>query len=176
MEAVTLARPYARAAFELAQAQGTLDAWSANLALAAAVAADPRVAGLGNDPRVAPAELARLHRPDGMDAEAPFTRLLDVMADNRRLGLLPQVAEQFAELRRAAEARVKVRMLVAAEPAPGQLERLAEALHARLGRNIETEVEVAPEILGGAVIDVDGEVIDGSVRAQLEQLQAALTR
>lgn len=175
MEAVTLARPYARAAFELAREHEALDEWSAHLAVAAAVAADPRMLALGTDPEVGAAELVRLHRPDGVSDEAPFVRFLDVMADNRRLSLLPQVASHFDSLRRAAEKSAKVRMRFAEQPEQAQVDKLTDALRARLDRRIELDVVVSPEILGGVIIDIDGEVIDGSVHAQLQQLQVALT-
>ena len=175
-ERATLARPYARAAFELAQDGQALDAWSQNLATAAAIAGDPRMLGLGNDPHVEPAELARLHRPEGVADGAPFAQFLEVMTKNRRLSLLPEVASHFDSLRRVAEHTVKVRLRCAATPEPAQIEKLRDALKAKLDSQITLEVEVEPEILGGAIIDVEGEVIDGSVRARLQQLQTALMR
>lgn len=175
-ESTTLARPYARAAFELARDNQAMDAWSANLATAAAIAADPRMAGLGSDPHVEPAELARLHCPDNVDEASPFARFLGVMADNRRLSLLPEVASHFESLRRAAEHTVMVRLRCAEAPQPEQTEKLKDALKARLDSQIMLEIEVEPEMLGGAIIDIDGEVIDGSVRARLQQLQTALMR
>ncbi|MGA7296076.1 MAG: F0F1 ATP synthase subunit delta [Rhodanobacteraceae bacterium] len=175
-EAATLARPYARAAFELARDSQAMDAWSSHLATAAAIAADPRMAGLGNDPQVEPQELARLHCPEGVDESAPFARYLGVMAENRRLSLLPEVASHFESLRRAAEHTVMVRLRCAEAPQPEQTEKLKDALKAKLDSKINLEIEVEPEMLGGAIIDIDGEVIDGSVRARLQQLQTALMR
>ncbi len=174
METATLARPYARAAFQVASEHGVLDAWSRYLAAAAAIAADPRIVGLGNDPQVSPDELARLHRPDGIGDDALFVRLLDVVAGNRRLALLPEIAAQFDQLRRAAERRVKVRVTCAATPADEQVAALARALNDRLERQADVEIAVDPDILGGAVISIDGEVIDGSVRGRLQRLHGAL--
>jgi len=90
-QAITLARPYARAAFEVAQAAGAMDAWLQALAFAAAVAADPRVGGLGADPRVLPAQLVALHLPPGVAQEAPFARFLGELAEQGRMALLPEV-------------------------------------------------------------------------------------
>lgn len=174
MEAVTLARPYARAAFQLAQEGGSVADWSTHLATAAAIAGDSRMAGLGNDPRIGTAELARLYRPEDVANGSPFARFLDVMADSRRLPLLPEVARHFARMRHAAERTVQVRLRCAEQPPQAQLDALVEALRERLRRNVELEIEVQPEMLGGAIIDVDGEVIDGSVTARLQRLQAAL--
>jgi F-type H+-transporting ATPase subunit delta len=99
-QAVTLARPYARAAFEVAQDAGTQDAWSQALAFAAVIAADPQVAALAGDPRVTDAQLVALHLPSGMAADAPFAQFLDEMAEQRRLALLPEVAALYAAFRR----------------------------------------------------------------------------
>jgi len=76
-QAITLARPYARAAFELAHGAGSLGAWSQALAFATEVAKDARVANFGNDPRVQPEQLVALHLPQGMAADAPFARFLE---------------------------------------------------------------------------------------------------
>lgn len=174
MEAVTLARPYARAAFEFAREHDGMDAWSAHLAAAAAIAEDPRIAGLGNDPRVPATELAGLHRPPAVEDGTPFDRFLMLLADNRRLVLLPHVAQHFETLRRAAENTVRVRLCCAAEPGEEQTSQLLAALRQRLDSKVDLEVDVDPEIMGGAIIDVGGEVIDASVRARLRQLQSAL--
>jgi F-type H+-transporting ATPase subunit delta len=176
METATLARPYARAAFELASGQQALDAWSTQLAAAAGIAADPRVIAMNNDPRIEPAQLAAMHRPEGVDADTPFARFLAVMADNRRLPLLPDVSRMFDTLRRESEHKLKVRLRCATAPEPAQTERMTEALKARYHSDIELDVVVEPDMLGGAVLDIGGLVIDGSMRARLAQLQTALTR
>src|SRR5574337_1576988 len=105
-QAITLARPYARAAFEVAHAAGSMQAWSQSLAFAAAVANDPRVAGFGNDPRVLPAQLVGLHLPAGVTADSPFGHFLAEMAEQRRLGLLPEVAELFEAFKRESESQL----------------------------------------------------------------------
>ena len=109
-QAITLARPYARAAFEVAQAAGTLDAWAQALVFAAAVAADPRVAGLGADPRVLPAQLVALHLPPGVAEDAPFANFLIELAEQRRMALLPEVAELYAVFKRESESQLLVKV------------------------------------------------------------------
>jgi F-type H+-transporting ATPase subunit delta len=176
METATLARPYARAAFELASEQHALDAWSAQLATAAAISANPRMVAMNNDPRVEPAELAALYRPQDVAADAPFAHFLAVLADNRRLPLLADVAQLFDTLRRESEHKLKVRLRCATAPEPAQTERMTAALKQRYHSDIELDVVVDPDMLGGAVLDIGGLVIDGSMRARLAQLQTALTR
>jgi F-type H+-transporting ATPase subunit delta len=173
-QAITLARPYARAAFEVAHAAGSLDAWSQALAFAAAVAADPRVAGLGNDPRVVPEQLVALHLPAGIAADAPFGHFLTEMAEQRRLGLLPEVAELYENFKRESESQLLVKVTSAMALDAAQTEQLKASLKRRFKREIELETQVDASLLAGAVIDTGSEVIDGSARGRLAKLAGAL--
>jgi F-type H+-transporting ATPase subunit delta len=174
-QAITLARPYARAAFESAHAEGSLAAWSQALAFAAAVAKDARVAGLGNDPRVQPAQLVALHLPQGMAADAPFARFLGELAAHRRLALLPEVAELFEQYKRESEAQLLVKVTSAMALDAAQAEQLKASLKRRFKREIALETAVDPALLGGVVIDTGSEVIDGSARGRLERLAGVLS-
>ena len=173
-QAITLARPYARAAFELAHAAGSMDAWSQALAFAAAVAADPRVAGFGNDPRIQPAQLVALHLPAGMAADAPFAHFLADMAEQRRLALLPEVAELYEAFKRESESQLLVKVTSAMTLDAAQAELLKASLKRRFKREIELETRVDASLLAGVVIDTGAEVIDGSARGRLAQLASAL--
>lgn len=173
-QAITLARPYARAAFELAHASGTLAAWSQALAFAAAVAQDARVAALGNDPRVQPAQLVALHLPAGMPADAPFAQFLAEMAENRRMALLPEVAALYEQYRRESESQLLVKVTSAMALDAVQAEQLKASLKRRFKREIELETSVDASLLAGVVIDAGSEVIDGSARGRLERLSGAL--
>jgi F-type H+-transporting ATPase subunit delta len=173
-QAITLARPYARAAFEVAHAAGSLDAWSQALGFAAAVAADARVVGLGNDPRVAPAQLVGLHLPSGMTADAPFGQFLTELAEQRRLGLLPEVSELYEIFKRESESQLLVKVTSAMTLDAAQAEQLKASLKRRFKREIELETRVDASLLAGAVIDTGSEVIDGSARGRLAKLAGAL--
>ncbi|WNL46601.1 F0F1 ATP synthase subunit delta [Dyella sp. BiH032] len=173
-QAITLARPYARAAFELARASGALSAWSQSLTFAAAVAKDARVAALGNDPRVQVSQLVALHLPQGMDGEAPFAKFLGELAERRRLALLPEVADLFEQYKREAESQLLVKVTSAMALDAAQAEQLKASLKRRFKRDIELETQVDPSLLGGVVIDTGSEVIDGSVRGRLARLSGAL--
>ena len=173
-QAITLARPYARAAFEVAQAAGTLDAWAQALTFAAAVAADPRVAGLGADPRVLPAQLVALHLPEGVAADAPFARFLVELAEQRRMALLPEVAALYAAMKRESESQLLVRVTSAMALDAAQAEQLRASLQRRFKRDIALETHVDATLLAGVVVDTGTEVIDGSARGRLAQLAGAL--
>jgi F-type H+-transporting ATPase subunit delta len=172
---LTLARPYARAAFELASSAGALGEWAKKLAFAAQAAADPQVRALFGNPRVSPAELASLFLPESEPADSPFTAFVKLLADNHRLEALPEIAALFEQQKREAEKILQVRVRTAAPIDANEAAKLKDALKRRFGRDIELEQTVDPAVLGGAVIDAGDVVIDGSVRGRLHQLEAALT-
>jgi F-type H+-transporting ATPase subunit delta len=125
--ALTLARPYARAAFASAQEQSRVPQWSQQLAFAAQVALDPRVNTLLGHPRLQGETLTGLLTPPDNE-DAGFARFLALLAENRRLPLLPEIAIGFAELRAEAERVVKVEIVSAAPLDDASLARLRESL------------------------------------------------
>jgi F-type H+-transporting ATPase subunit delta len=173
---LTIARPYARAAFEYAKAHAAEAEWAADLAFAAEASADPRVSALFGDPRVEPRTLASLFRRDGEPAQSAFARYLGLLADNRRLRELPEIAALFEQMKRDAEHVLKVKVRSAVPLDDAQAERLVEALKRRYRSEIELERALDASVLGGAVIDVGETVIDGSLKSRLAQLETALTQ
>lgn len=171
----TLARPYARAAFESARAAGSLADWQHKLAFAAAVAAHPDVRPLVGDPRLAAGALRGLLLPEGESADSAFGRFVALLADNRRVGVLPEVSAIYDELKREHEKVLKVTVRAAIPVDAALAESLKASLKRRFSRDIQLETVVDPSVLGGAVIDAGEQVIDGSVRGRLERLAQALT-
>ena len=171
-QALTLARPYARAAFALARDGGNESAWSQALAFAARVAADPQVHSLLGHPQLASADAVGLLVMDGADEN--MTRFLALLADNRRLPLLPEIAGLFEDLRAEADRIVKARVTAASELPAAELETIRAALKKRFGRDVEIETAVDESLIGGAVIDAGDVVIDGSLKGKLARLQSAL--
>lgn len=174
-QAITLARPYARAAFEVAHAAGDICAWSQALAFAAAVSADVRVSDLSGDPRVQVAQLVALHLPRDMVVDAPFGRFLAELAEHRRLVLLPEIAALYETYKREAESQLLVKVTSAMALDAAQTEQLKASLKRRFKREIELETQVDASLLAGVVIDTGSEVIDGSARGRLDRLATALT-
>lgn len=172
----TVARPYARAAFAEAREDDRLGEWNEALAIAARVIADPRVAKLLGSPHVSPAELARLVIDiAGPRLDEHGRNFVRTLADNRRLGYLPEIAKLFAELKDAAEGVVDVTVVSAAPLDQGQQKALSDALARRLKREIRLHAELDPSLLGGAVLRAGDLVIDGSLRARLDRMAYALT-
>ncbi|HVY64829.1 MAG TPA: F0F1 ATP synthase subunit delta [Gammaproteobacteria bacterium] len=177
----TIARPYAKALFDLASAEHTLPAWSAALAAVAAVVADVHAKRVLARPSLTETQRAELVAsiatalPGG---ELLGTRegrnLLQLLAENDRLAVLPEIAAQFDALKARAENKIKV-TLVSASPVDAQLaEQVTKSLTQRLGRAVELTLEVDPSLLGGAIIRAQDMVIDGSVRTRLQRLTEAL--
>ena len=171
-QALTLARPYARAAFAIARDAGVLPAWSNALAFAAHVAADPHVAGLLGNPKLTRNDTVTLLAPEG--ASESVADFLALLFDNRRLALLPEIAGMFDALRFEAERTVKAKVTSAVVLPQAELDTIPAALKRRFGREVEVETAVDASLIGGAVIDAGDVVIDGSLKGKLGRLQAAL--
>ncbi|HEY3786696.1 MAG TPA: F0F1 ATP synthase subunit delta [Steroidobacteraceae bacterium] len=172
----TIARPYAKAAFEEARRANTLDQWSQTLRTAAIVVRDSRVKRLLGNPAVSKADLAAfvsdLTGPELDERRRNFVRTL---ADNRRLVYLPEISTLFDELKNEAQGVIDVTVTSAAPLANGQLEALSSALQKRLKLQIRLQCQVDPALIGGAVLRAGDLVIDGSLRTRLERIAYDLT-
>ena len=171
-QALTLARPYARAAFGVAREEGRADAWSQALGFSAQVASDPRVAGLLLNPQLGREQAVALLAPQG--AQESFTRFLGLLAEAGRLPLLAEVAGLFEQLRAEEQRVVRATVTSATALSADDLDKLKGALKRRFGRDVELETAVDAGLIGGAVIDAGDVVIDGSLKGKLARLQTAL--
>jgi len=172
----TIARPYAKAAFEEARDHKRLGPWSQALRTAAAVIADPRVGSLLGNPRVTPEELSGLViEIAGSELDEEGRNFVRTLADNRRLELLPEISARFDELKSEAEGIVEVTVTSAAPLDEGQRRKLAAALERRLGRQVRMQCATDPALIGGAVLQAGDLVIDGSLRGRLERIAYELT-
>ncbi|MBC7779413.1 MAG: F0F1 ATP synthase subunit delta [Proteobacteria bacterium] len=174
-ELSTVARPYAEAAFRLAQESSSIDAWSDALGHLAAIAADPQVRVTLGDPSLQPARLAEFFIglvPGGLPDEA--ARFVSTLAENDRIVLLPEIATQFHALRNRAEGRADLVIESAFALEGAQLDDLVAALEKKFARKLNASVVVAPDLIGGVRITVGDEVLDASVRGRLAQMATAL--
>ncbi len=171
---LTFARPYARAAFELARRDKTLADWSLKLRFAAEVASDERVVDLTGNPRISAEGLAGLFLPQGESLDGAFGNFIRLLAENRRLSVLPEITALFEELKREAERVFKVRVRTATKMGESQIIALQTALKKRFDREIDLQQSIDPNVLGGAIIDAGDIVIDGSVSGRLKRLQNSL--
>ena len=172
----TIARPYARAAFQEARADKRLGPWFDALTTGAAVVQDARVENLLGDPTVTPAQLAQLVIGiAGPNLGQHGSNFVQTLAENRRLGYLPEIAAIFSELKDAEEGIVDVTVTSAAPLDPHQQLSLSEALARKLKRQVRLHCETDQALIGGAVLRAGDLVIDGSLRTRLDRMAAELT-
>lgn len=175
-EKMTVARPYARAAFEVARDDKALAEWSEFLRRGCLVAEDERIQALTGNPAVTRKELAELFiELCGASAGAHGENFLRLLAENGRMDWLPEIAAHFETLRAEAENVVDVQLTSAVELDAGQRENFAAALKKRLGRDVRLHCDTDEKLLGGAVIRAGDLVIDGSLSGRLERLTGAVT-
>ncbi len=177
MERTTLARPYAEAVFRLARERQNLAAWSEMLALAAAVARDPQMSRLVDNPRVPRERFVEFFLDVcGKKLDQDGGNFIRLLTENHRLALLPEIATLFEALRADAETRVEAEVVSATAVGAEQLKTIAAALKQRLGRDVTLATRLDPSLIGGIVIRAGDLVIDGSVRGKLSALATHLTR
>ena len=174
-EPSTIARPYAEAAFRLADAQGKLAEWSSALANLAGVAADERVRVAVGDPNLSAAKAAGLilsilaGKLSG-DAEN-FVR---VLAENGRLGVVTEIRTHYEALKNEREGTIDAEVTTAFEMDQAQVADLVSRLEKSTGRKVKARVSVDKALIGGVKVVIGDKVIDGSASAQLAALENAL--
>src|SRR5579885_2824202 len=173
----TLARPYAKAVFELARdaGGGAPARWSATLKLLSELVAESSIAALIGDPRLPRAQLAALLCATlAGHLDRTGENLVRLLADNRRLPLLPAIAAEYERLRADAEARAEVEIATATEVPEAQRLALVAAIARRLKRQVQAHWRIDPRLLAGAVVRAGDLVIDGSVAGELARLRRVL--
>ncbi len=174
-EPSTVARPYAEAVFRLGEPSGALAKWSEMLAALAAVAADQRVRMAMKDPKLSAAKVAGLFisiLAGRLSAEAEnFVR---VLAENRRLELLPEIRDQYEALKNEREGVMEAEVQSAFDLSDTQVSDLVARLEKKFGRKVKARVTLDKELIGGVRVTLGDKVIDGSARAQLGALENAL--
>lgn len=180
----TIARPYAQAVFEIANESDDLGAWSGSLAIAGQLLGDRQlVEYLGN-----PAfdDEQRLEFLSGLFEKAGAkllagghdkgTNFVKLLLENRRMAVLPEIAEHFEALKAKVENSVDAVVTSATELSKKQVAEIAAALTKRLGCDVKVATEIDENLIGGAVIRAGDVVIDGSIRARLEGLATSLIK
>lgn len=174
-ELTTLARPYAKAVFAEASEKGALDAWSADLALLAACVADADMAKVLVHPSLTAQQQAQaLTDVCGDKLNEAAKNLVAVLAENKRLMLVPEIAALYEELKAQLQNTVDVIVTSAFELSNEQADKLAQALKAKLQCDVRLTSEIDETLIGGAIIRAGDLVIDGSVTGKLSKLAEAM--
>lgn len=173
-ELTTVARPYAKAAFDFAVEAKAIDSWLTQLTFAAEVAKDETIIGyLSGGASVEQAQ-ALFINVCGEQVDSQGQNFLKVMAENERLLVLPQVLEQFVALKAEYEQEITVDVTSAVEVTAEQKTTLSAALEKRLARKVKLNCIVDTSIVSGLVIQAGDMVIDGSVQGKLNRLATTL--
>ena len=173
-EFVTVARPYAKAAFDFAVEHQGVDRWQDMLAFAAEVTKNEHMAELLSG-AIAPETLAESFiAVCGEQLDDNGQNLIRVMAENGRLKVLPDVLEQFVQFRAASEAIAEVEVTSATALSEEQLSKISAAMEKRLSRKVKLNCKIDKSVMAGVIIRSGDMVIDGSVRGRLERLADVL--
>ena len=177
-ELTTLARPYAKAIFEFAVSNSGLDTLAQELGAASSFSEDPMCQELLSSP-VVPAEgvasfFTELLTQASQQVSEATINLVKLLAENKRLALLPEIYALYLEFKAEQEKTLLVTVQSAYPLSNEQQTQLNKALSARLGRSIKIEATIDDSLIGGVVIQAGDLVIDGSVRGKLAKLADAI--
>jgi F-type H+-transporting ATPase subunit delta len=176
-ELATLARPYANAVFDLAKSSGDLDRWSRMLNFLALASEAPKVRQMFDSPDLpAEAKARKLAEICGEELDQRGRNLVGLLAQNKRLNVIPELREQFEARKAEAERVLDVEVVTAYELSQEQTDKLRQALASRFDREVQLTGRVDPAVIGGAVIRAGDTVIDASLRGRLDKLAESLQR
>lgn len=173
-ENVTIARPYAEAAFKQADGAGALGPWSEAIERMALAASDPQMKDLINDPKLGEDKLADLFVGVVGDLDDTQKNFVRVLVENERLLVLPEIRDLFVELKNEREGTLDADIESAFELDDATLNTLTQTLEAKFKTKLNVSVSVNPELIGGVTVTVGDDVIDASVRGKLANMAAAL--
>jgi F-type H+-transporting ATPase subunit delta len=176
-ESITLARPYAEAAFKLAREANSLELWSQSLAVLESIIADERIASRLGDPNVAAADLENLVLGVlGEQLDGFGRNFVQVLIANDRLGLVHDIRGIFEKLKLEHEGVLEAQIESAFAIDDAQTAELVRKLESRHKRKVRAQVSVKPELIGGVRIIVGDKVFDATVRGHLDAMSTALSR
>jgi len=176
-ESVTIARPYAEAAFKLAREKNQLEGWSQMLRLLDLVMQDASVARSISDPNVSSEKLQGLILGVcGEQLDGAGRNFVQVLEHNNRLSLLPEIRAMFEALRLEHEGVLEAEIQSAFAIDDAQVAQLVKKLEGKYKRNVRARVSVDAKLIGGIKIVVGDKVVDATVRGKLDAMSAALIR
>jgi len=171
----TLARPYAKAAFQFALESKSLSQWSDMIALLSNVAGQEKMQSVLASPALSAEQQAKTFIDVCGDAlNESCQGLVKVLAKNKRLKLLPEISQLFEQLKADAERSVDVEITSAVSIDSSLEKQLADALRQKLNRDVRISVAIDKNLIGGVVIRAGDTVIDSSLRGRLTKLAEAM--
>ncbi|MBS9436810.1 F0F1 ATP synthase subunit delta [Photorhabdus noenieputensis] len=173
-EFATVARPYAKAAFDFAVEKQSLEQWQNMLAFIAEVTRNEQVGELLSGSLASETLANTFIAICGEQVDEHAQNFIRVMAENGRLLALPEVLQQFIQLRASLESTVDVEVISAAELREQQLAKISVAMEKRLSRKVKLNCKIDKSVIAGVVVRAGDLVIDGSIRGRLDRLTDVL--
>jgi F-type H+-transporting ATPase subunit delta len=176
----TIARPYAKAIFELATEEGSLQAWLDRLTTSAAISDDAGMQAIFEMPSMLPSEHVELFLSvyagiKGAEvASSEFKNFIGLLAENDRLPALSEIASNYEILKQEADGKIEVQVTSAQALSDKQKDDIAKSLAKKLGKEVSITSDVDESLIAGAIIRAGDLVIDGSVLERLSKLSTAL--
>lgn len=175
-ELLTLARPYAKAAFGYASEQGMADNWSTVLQLLSAMVQDEAFSAYLNRPELTPEQQVKIIVDTNTALQdQSVSNFITLLAQNDRLNLLPEIALEFEQLKAQNQNQTDVTIESAFPLTDEQKQLLVDRLSKRFNSSIDATVVVNPALIAGVVIRAGDQVIDDSAQAKLEKMRTRLT-
>lgn len=183
-EAMTLARPYAKALFAEARRHQLFEPWMQALNLLAAVVSDKQVAQLIINPLLSGDALQRflvevmsaLSNSVTATLGQRLNNFLQLLIAERRLITLPAIACLYQQLLMQHEGAVEAEVIAAFPLSEDHREQIQTELEKRFHSKIRLNVLKDESLIGGAIIRVGNWVMDGSVKGKLAKLALSLPR
>lgn len=173
-ELTTIARPYAKAAFDFAVVNADIDNWQSMLVFAAEIAKNEDMHNLLTG-SVAASKLAEIFiSVAGDELNEQGKNFIKVLAENGRLVVLPEIANSFIQLKTEYNKTLDAEVTSATELTTEQQATITAALEKRFARKIQLNCNVDPTLVAGVIIKAGDTVIDGSVQTKLNRLNDAL--
>lgn len=172
-----IARPYARAVYELAKEKGTFDKWTDMMTFLSAVVQDENMVEALDSPKMTDAQKAELlEAVSEGQLDDPGKNLINVLSENDRLSLIPEICSLYEAYRDEDKGVIEAEVISARALSKDDEKKLAAALNKRLGCEVKIVSKVDESLLGGAIIHAGDLVIDGSIQGRLGELATALSR
>lgn len=173
-EQITIARPYAEAAFSFAKDQSKVNEWQMMLTFAAEVSQQSAIKSLMNSDIRAEA-IATIFIDICEDQLDEYQKnFIRVVAENHRLSFLPEVLELYANYRQELDSTIEADLISASQLSSAQLEKISKAIEKKLNRKINLNTSIDSSLLSGFIVRAGDFVIDNSIKAQLTRLSLAV--
>lgn len=174
-ELTTLARPYAKAAFEVAAFDDSLKTWSNMLKQVANVVSNDSVSELLASPSLTGEVQAKIVIDlCGDEINVQVQNFVTALSENKRLSLLPEIVGLFDVFKAEQEKTVDVEISTAFALVDETELKLAQAIKEKLNREVKIHSQIDKSLIGGMVVRAGDLVIDDSVRGKLHKLAEAM--